>query len=257
VPTADGYALHPEILTWTALLGRWMEFAASAVALPADAEGERWRESVPAIISLQAVTLALNDLPELPVADRPLARDKADLLVRENVRRIEDLWRGAALPGALAEIIEDARAALERSAFRGAVEIVWTGPEILVMPAVPVAGDVGTFAVAAPGTLLMPGEPAAWWIERDGDAIAAALPGTTQQEPGVPRQVYRLLDDAGRMVRDVVAPVLDEPPDGLPLLVPLCEQGLRIGHFPLDAEDWERRQRALMVEERLDVEHRT
>ena len=39
--------LRPSDLTWTALLARWIEFAKASVALPDDAEGDRWRSSVP------------------------------------------------------------------------------------------------------------------------------------------------------------------------------------------------------------------
>ena len=42
-------------LTWAALMGRWVDFAQSALALPDTAEGHAWKQAVPAIIGLQAL----------------------------------------------------------------------------------------------------------------------------------------------------------------------------------------------------------
>jgi hypothetical protein len=193
--------LHPETLTWTALLGKWMDFARASVAAPRDAEGDRWRAAVPAVINLQAVTFALADLAQLPVEDRSLARDRAELLIVENTTKLHDIWRGEPMPKSLVEISVDARAALERSVYAGAVELIWEGQQTLVMPAAPVHGEEGTLAIMQPGTIVMPGEPAAWWVERDGEPIARSLPGCRQREVSMPRQVYRQLDERGRITR--------------------------------------------------------
>ncbi|MDY7108979.1 MAG: hypothetical protein SYC29_10125, partial [Planctomycetota bacterium] len=227
--------LHPETLTWTALLGTWMDYARASVAAPKDAEGDRWRAAVPAVINLQAVTFALADLARLPVEDRPLARDRAELLIVDNAAKLHELWRGEEMPESLIEISEDARAALERSVFTGAVELVFEGPGTMVMPAAPIDGEEGTLAIMQPGTIVMPGEPVAWWVERDGSPIAQAVPGCRQREVNMPRQVYRQLDEEGRITGDVVAPLDAELPPGMPLLVPLYEQGRPIGHFTLEA----------------------
>lgn len=236
--------LHPETLTWTALLAKWMDFARASLAAPRDAEGDRWRAAVPAVINLQAVTFALADLAQLPVEERPLGRDRAELLIVENTARLHDIWRGEPMPESLVEISADARAALERSVYADAVELIWEGPQSMVMPAVPIGGEHGMLAVMQPGTIVMPGEPVAWWVERDGRPIMQAVPGCRQRAVSMPRQVYRQLDEEGRILGDVVAPLDDDLPPGMPLLVPLFEHGRPIGHFTLEAEAWEAHQRA-------------
>lgn len=107
--------LHPETLTWTALLGKWIEFAQASVALTGDAEGDRWRKSVPGVINLQAVTFALAELGDLPAEDRPVARDKAEILISDNADKLGSIWGDGQLPDGLKEIIADARKALELS----------------------------------------------------------------------------------------------------------------------------------------------
>jgi len=247
-------SLHPETLTWTALLAKWMDFARASLAAPKDAEGDRWRAAVPAVINLQAVTFALADLARLPEEERPLGRDRAELLIRENTAKLHDIWRGEPMPDSLLEISADARAALERSAYAGAVELIWEGPHSMVMPAVPIGDETGTLAVMQPGTIVMPGEPVAWWVERDGGPIIHALPGCRQSEVSVPRQVYRQLDEQGRITDDVVAPIMADLHPGMPLLVPLFEQGRPIGHFTLEAQAWEAHQRAAMAGGMIPVE---
>ncbi len=108
--------LHPETLTWTALLGKWIEFAQTSVALPRDAEGDRWKQSVVPVINLQAVTFALAELGDLPEADRPLARDKAEMLINDTDDKLLKLWDDTQLPASLKEIIADAREALTLTA---------------------------------------------------------------------------------------------------------------------------------------------
>jgi len=104
--------LRADALTWTALLGRWMDFARASLALPADAGGDAWRASVGAVITLQAVTFALGEIGELPPGERAWARDKAEVIVARSVREIETAWRGTAIPSTLVEIVADARSAL-------------------------------------------------------------------------------------------------------------------------------------------------
>jgi len=209
---------------------------------------------VPAVITLQAVTFALADLARLPVEERPLGRDRAELLIRQNTATLHDIWRGEPLPESLVEIGADARRALEMSIFAGALELIWDGPQSMVMPASPIGDTTGTLAVMQPGTIVMPGEPVAWWVERDGGPIIRALPGCRQSEVSVPRQVYRQLDEDGRITGDVVAPINADLPPGMPLLVPLFEQGRPIGHFTLEAQAWEAHQRAAMTDEMIPVE---
>jgi hypothetical protein len=249
--------LHPETLTWTALLARWVEFARASLAVPPEEDGDRWRDSVVSVINLQAVTFALGELTSLAAADRPLARDRAALLVRESVDRLDAVWRDAVTPVGIEEIVRDAGIALEHARYAGAIEIVWPGggdDPVLVMPAVDVDSSAGTLALMQPGTLVMPGEPIAWCVDRAGEPLEAALPGCALQPCPVPRQVYRQSDAAGRYVRDVIASIFDDPPDGLPLLVPLVQDGHAIGHFTVEAEAWEAHQREAMTGEVIPVE---
>jgi hypothetical protein len=94
----------------------------------------------------------------------------------------------------------------------------------------------------------MPGEPVAWWSGFDGSAIAEALPNCALEQPLLPAQVYRQMGDDGRIERDVILAVTDDPEPGLPLLVPLRQHGEPIGRFTVDAAKWERQQRAGLPE---------
>ena len=109
----SGDDLRPTDLTWAALLGRWIEFAKASMALPDDAEGDRWRESVAAVINLQAVTFALADLDGLPPDECALALDKSEIIIDDNDARLAAIWSGDALPESLVELCDDARLALK------------------------------------------------------------------------------------------------------------------------------------------------
>jgi hypothetical protein len=104
-----------------------------------------------------------------------------------------------------------------------------------------------------PGTIVMPGTPILWWTERETPPVVGELPACTATTPDVPHQVYRQLDDDGRIVRDVVLPITAEPVPGMPLLVPLARAGQPIGHFTMDAKTWEARQRAAMPAGGIEV----
>lgn len=232
------------------LLAQWIDFAKAAVVLPPDAEGDRWRAAVPSIIELHASALALDRIVTLPRGERSVARDRASILISGAAVRLSNLWRGEALPDGLIQLREDAVMALQRAQWAGAVEARWRGPDVLVMPelaetsAVLEGGDqAGTFVVAPPGTLLMPGEPIAWWIDREAPALPAALGRCALVDVAVPHQVYRRIDDAGRAVEDVVVPMTEELQAGLPLLVALLERGVAVGRFPTDRATWEAIQR--------------
>lgn len=102
-------------LTWAALLARWVDFARSSVALPPTPEGDRWRRSVPPIISLQAVTFALSELPTLPRAEAALGIARADVLIESARRELNAIWTPAAqspLHPELAALLADADSAL-------------------------------------------------------------------------------------------------------------------------------------------------
>jgi hypothetical protein len=108
----SGDDLGPTKLTWAALLGRWIEFAKASMALPDDAEGDRWRESVAAVINLQAVTFALADLAPLPPDECALALDKSRIIIDDNVDRLHAIWSAQKLPVSLVELCQDAQLAL-------------------------------------------------------------------------------------------------------------------------------------------------
>ncbi|MEM6854070.1 MAG: hypothetical protein AAF593_06635 [Planctomycetota bacterium] len=106
--------LHPERLTWAVLLGRWVAFAKSAVALPDDAAGRRLRDAVPDLINLQAVWFALGHLDELAGDERALGLDKAEVLIEKHAQALERAWSDEGLPAEIVELIQDARTALQK-----------------------------------------------------------------------------------------------------------------------------------------------
>jgi hypothetical protein len=101
-------------LTWPALLARWTAFAQSSLALPKNAAGDRWRAAVPAIINLQAVTFALEDLDRLTrPGEKALALDKAEIIIRSGTGQLHALWRGDVVPTELVALIHDAGTAID------------------------------------------------------------------------------------------------------------------------------------------------
>lgn len=104
---------HPPLpdLTWPALLARWTLFAQSSVALPRTPLGDRWRAAVPSIIALQAVTFALAEVPTLPEAERPLAHDRAAILINRHAADLARLWPTDP-PQPITQLLADARLAL-------------------------------------------------------------------------------------------------------------------------------------------------
>jgi hypothetical protein len=77
-----------ENLTWAALLGRWIDFARSAVALPDDTAGQAMRDCVPDIIMLQAVYFALKHLQDLDSQEKALGLDRAQVLITKHTNAI-------------------------------------------------------------------------------------------------------------------------------------------------------------------------
>ncbi len=106
---------QPDKLTWTALLGRWIEFARSAVALPDDADGRAWKQAVPAIIGLQAVVMALDHADELDPAQQAVGVDRARLLVARHTRELHEAFGTTELHPMLIELITDAWSAIRRA----------------------------------------------------------------------------------------------------------------------------------------------
>lgn len=190
---------------------------------------------MPEIIRLQAVTHALQELGTLADAERPLARDRAAVTVTRAASALDSLWRGEPMPGAILDMLDDAQRALARAAWTGMRIAWWMGPGMLAMPELDLrdADMPRTVAVMAPGTPVMPGCPVAWWV----GGIVPDVPGCTVGAATDPVQVYRQFDDGGIATEDLVAP-LDALPPGMPLLVPLREEGQPLGHFLQPRDAW-------------------
>ena len=101
-------------MTWTVLLGRWVEFARNALALPESGQGQLLRESVADIIMLQAVWFALQHLSELSNDQRALGIDRAALLIPKHTQAIHRRWAEQTMPPTLVDLIEDVRQQLVR-----------------------------------------------------------------------------------------------------------------------------------------------
>lgn len=107
--------LDPHKLTWAALLGQWVEFARSAVALPDDADGRKWRAAVPDIIGLQAVTMALRELDQLPENERALGLDRARILIHRHSAALHDLFNPEPLHPMLRDLTAEAEQAVKHA----------------------------------------------------------------------------------------------------------------------------------------------
>lgn len=235
-------------LAWMVLLGRWMEVAQAAVALPPDAEGRAWRASIPSVIELQAVTFALADLASLAPEDRAVGRDRAAFLIERAAARLDAAWRGVPMPAPVLEMLSDASLALAWSAYVGATELMWPGPGEFIMPSVQVPADPsGTLLVMQPGTIVFPGQPVAWWVGRDGSDLERHLSACASAVTDRPRQVYRVWNDDGRFAGDEMRFVLEEPAAGMPLLVPITVDGECVGALRADPVQWLAAQRAAGV----------
>lgn len=230
-------------LSWAALLAHWTELAAAARAWPGQSQGAQWSASVPHLIRLQAIAMALGEIGLLPAAERPLARDLAAVGLSQAAAGLDGVWRGEPMPDSILEVLEDAWAALERSAFAGMRMAWWVGDGVLEMPDVALNPDAlpDTVAVIAPGTPVMPGCPVAWWV----GGADPAVPGCPAQDAREPLQVYRQLDAHGHAVEDLIAP-LDALPPGMPLLVPLRERGEPLGSFLRPRAEWHAMQSAAL-----------
>jgi hypothetical protein len=190
---------------------------------------------VPEIIRLQSVTHALGELATLAEPEHPLARDRAAVTVIQSAAALDAIWRGEAMPESVLDALDDAHRALSRAAWTGMRMAWWGGPGVLDMPEVALgAADMPrTVAMMAPGTPVMPGCPVAWWV----GGGAPSVPGCIPCDAPEPLQVYRQFDLDGIATEDLIAP-LDALPPGMPLLVPLREEGERLGHFLQPREAW-------------------
>ncbi len=102
-------------LTWAVLLGRWVEFARAAVALPDDAEGRAWKKVVPDIIGLQAVAMALKDADQLEPDQRALGIDRSRVMIERHTEHIHAAFGEGELHPMLVELITDAWSAVKHA----------------------------------------------------------------------------------------------------------------------------------------------
>lgn len=230
-------------VTWPALLAHWTAFAQSSLALPKTAEGDRWRQAVPALIGLQAITYALADLDRLaPGEDRAAAQDRAAVGIQTHAHTLHQLWRGELLHPEIAQMIDDARAALAATKDGGlewcvaAERLVVEHPAELVEALIG-AGFRGDLFVPVPGTVLFKTSPAAFMRGPAGESPAPELAAAVREFLGgkdvtppqrVPamRQVYRQFDfGKGVVARDLVRAMTGELPAGQAQLVPAILAG--------------------------------
>lgn len=234
-------------LTWPSLLAHWTALAQSSLALPKNAEGQRWKDAVPAIIGLQAISHALAEIDTLsPDSDRGVAIDLASVGIQTHAGTLRSLWKNEPLHPELSALIADASAAM--SAAKGAgVEWTVTADRLVVdHPAELIesllhAGFTGDLYLPVPGSVLFRHSPAAFCRERTGAPPGPEVTGQVRQflnsgatEGGVAkhvraaamRQVYRQFDFAvGRAVRDLVLPADCPPPGGQPQLIVAISEG--------------------------------
>ncbi|MBC7773000.1 MAG: hypothetical protein H7210_10930 [Pyrinomonadaceae bacterium] len=231
-------------MTWATLLAHWASLAQASMALPAGAEGDRWRAAVPAIIDLQAVTCALDDLDRLAEPDeRALALDKADMLIQRDADALSTLWNGEDLHPELQSLIVDACEA-HAAAEEGGVEWVVTAERLVaehpaeLVEVLLAMGFAGDLYVPTPGVPIFRTCPATFARDMYGaspdknmsKAIRTFLGGSSSvskpQRVPYMRMAYRQFDfSKGSAVRDAVEPYDDEPASGQALLIPAILEG--------------------------------
>ena len=237
--------------TWATLLAGWVQFAQSAVALPKDEQGERWRESIAPTISLHAHAMALGEIDTIDPVERPLAMDRSELGIKEQIATLNQVWRSEPMPESIIELIEDAKDAWELALHEGVVWIVNSDRFIAFHPAhlaeeLLDAGFIGEVLVASPGIEMFKGAPVVIAREnaggQPGDDILQLIQRYLKmcegkvEAPSILRpicQVYRQFDFLkGGAAKDVVAPVLGDLQSGQPLLIPIVSGGA-MGAIPM------------------------
>lgn len=104
-------------MTWAVLLGRWVEFARSSVALPAEGHLGKLKESVVDLITLQAVIAALSELDQLPDEEQALGLDRAEVLVETHSQAVKERFEraGSELPDQIRQMIDEAHEAIKKA----------------------------------------------------------------------------------------------------------------------------------------------
>jgi hypothetical protein len=224
-------------LSWPLLLAKWTEYAKAAVALPRTEEGDRERDSVPAVIALQATTFALSEIHRLPTDERLLGIERADYTVRERSAELDKLWRGHPMPDAMLDLLTDASRAVQfawtlGTEYRAAANS--TSPDIdalrtLQTTLIAASTDAHPLTAHAlhPGTRVSAGTPVLF-VNPDCPIVltpAALSPDCPLTEPRTtaPMQAYRNAE--GDRTSDLASPMNTAMPPGRPLLIPLLIDG--------------------------------
>lgn len=231
--------MDDRVMTWSALLGKWTEFAKAGLALPTDGAGGRWRRVIAPVIGLQAVTHALSELDQIEdPGERAAGLDRAEMIVKTHASEVHGVWSGEPLPMELQALVDDARLAVraaERMGFEWLVEsdtAAFDHPGVIA-EALVTNGFVGDVYLPTPGVPLFRGSAVAFVggvrggaVDPDMLALVGGFVGADDGESSGPsrrsgaRQVYRQFDFAsGGPVRDVIAPLDGEPLPGQPLLI--------------------------------------
>jgi hypothetical protein len=238
-------------ISWSTLLAGWIHFAQTAVALPKNEEGQRWRDSVSPLISLHAHAMALGEIEKVDFEERPLAMDKSELGIKEQIVSLNQIWRSEPMPQTVIELIEDAKEAWEMALHEGVVWVVSSERFLAFHPAhlaeeLLDAGFIGEVLVASPGMEMFKGAPVLIARENSGGQPADDILKIIERylgmcdgkvnTPAVIRpicQVYRQFDFLnGGAAKDVVASILSDLQSGQPLLIPVVSGGAS-GALPL------------------------
>jgi hypothetical protein len=242
-PTADAFGAGSldDVRTYEALLVHSVSVASAARALPENDQGDRLRGSLPAMLAIQAVTLALANLHRLPEDQYAVGQDLAEVELRTRARELNELWRTHAMPDEMLDLMRLCHEAIARTRNAGAEWVVSGIDRSRAMSPRRVAESVlgnlgflrsegGTCDAVDDASVLAVGQPAAFVRRRVGgvprDAVLVEL-GVAFVRAGlegrwVPvspmRQVY--MRDAGDPTQNLVAS-MDELHAGRPLLVPV------------------------------------
>lgn len=224
-------------LSWPLLLAKWTEYAKAAVALPSTDEGKRDRDSVPAVIALQAICFALSEIHRLPTDERLLGIERAEYIVRERSAELDRLWRGHPMPGAMLDLLTDARHAIQHASTLGTeyrVEANATSPDLdalrtlqTTLAAASTDAHPLTAYALHPSTHIAKGTPILFVNPDCPIALTSAALSSecllTEPRTTAPMQVYRNAE--GNHITDLGAPMNTAMPPGRPLLIPLLIDG--------------------------------
>ncbi len=230
--------------SWSVLLAGWVSFAQTAIALPKEGEGGRWRDSVAPTIGLHAITMALGEIEKVDPEERPLAMDRAEIGIKGHIAELNEIWKREPIPESINELIQDAKDAWEVMLHEGVVWVVKSERFVSFHPAelaerVLDAGYTGEILMSSPGVEMFKGAPLAIVRNNSGgqpeDDILNLIEGFLNacdgdiEQPQIVRpicQVYRQFDFLNNGAgKDLVAPVTGDLQSGQPLLVPVVSGG--------------------------------